>query len=61
VTDRERVSFKSGKVNLHGYLYLPGGGELRPVACVVLAHGFSGTMDRLTAHATHFVGRAWGS
>lgn len=25
MTDRERVSFKSGKVNLHGYLYLPGG------------------------------------
>jgi uncharacterized protein len=54
VTDRERVSFKSGKVNLRGYLYLSGGSELRPVPCVVLAHGFSGTMDRLTEHATHF-------
>jgi alpha-beta hydrolase superfamily lysophospholipase len=54
VTDRERVSFKSGTVNLRSYLYLPGGSELRPVPCVVLAHGFSGTMDRLTEHATHF-------
>jgi hypothetical protein len=54
VTDRERVSFKSGKVNLQGYLYLPGASAVRPAPCVVLAHGFSGTMDRLEAHATHF-------
>lgn len=54
MTDRERVSFTSGTVNLRGYMYLPGGSDLRPVPCVVLAHGFSGTVDRWAAHATHF-------
>jgi hypothetical protein len=54
VEDRERVSFLSGKVDLHGYLYLPEDAGRRRVPCVVLCHGFSGTMDRLTLHAGRF-------
>jgi predicted alpha/beta-fold hydrolase len=49
--ERSRVSFPSGDVDLRGYLYLPDAADDRPVPCVVLCHGFSGTMDRLTVHA----------
>jgi alpha-beta hydrolase superfamily lysophospholipase len=51
---RSGVSFSSGKVGLRGYLYLPEAAHDRPVPCVVLCHGFSGTMDRLTVHAERF-------
>jgi uncharacterized protein len=56
VTRREKVSFTSGAVSCAGYLLLPephtGTDERLPV--VVLAHGFSGTMDRLFPHAERF-------
>jgi uncharacterized protein len=56
VTRREKVSFPSGTVSCAGYLFLPepraGTGERPPI--VVLAHGFSGTMDRLVPHAERF-------
>lgn len=53
---REKVSFASGTVTCAGYLMLP---DTRPapgerLPCVVLAHGFSGTMDRLVPHAERF-------
>jgi hypothetical protein len=41
-------------VDLRGYLYLPEDAGGRRVPCVVLCHGFSGTMDRLTLHAARF-------
>ena len=41
---RERVSFPSGGVECAGYWYHPARGE-RTAPCVVLATGFSGTMD----------------
>jgi uncharacterized protein len=56
VTRREKVAFVSGAVSCAGYLFLPepqaGTGERLPV--VILAHGFSGTMDRLLPHAERF-------
>lgn len=56
MTRREKVSFPSGAVWCAGYLFLPepqvGIGERLPV--VILAHGFSGTMDRLHPHAERF-------
>jgi hypothetical protein len=48
VTRREKVSFPSGTVSSAGHLFLPepkAGTGCPPV--VILAHGFSGTMDRL--------------
>jgi dienelactone hydrolase len=56
VTRREKVSFASGTVSCAGYLFFP---EPQPDAderlpCVVLAHGYSGTMDRLVPHAERF-------
>jgi uncharacterized protein len=53
VMRREKVSLLSGTVDCAGYLFLPepqAATEERP-PCVVLAHGLSGTMDRLVAHA----------
>ena len=56
MTKREKVSFPSGTVSCAGYLFLPepqaGTGERLPV--VILAHGFSGTMDRLIPYAERF-------
>lgn len=56
VMTREKVSFPSGAVGCAGYLFAPepraGTGECLPV--VILAHGFSGTMDRLVPHAERF-------
>jgi uncharacterized protein len=56
VTRREKVSFASGAVSCAGYLFHPEP-QTDPGArlpCVVLAHGFSGTMDRLVPHAERF-------
>lgn len=49
---RTKVSFTSAGVRCAGYLYLPAGAERVP--CVVLCHGFSGTMDRLFDYAERF-------
>jgi quorum-quenching protein AidA len=53
---REKVSFVSGADACAGYLFVPEApadtGRRWP--CVVLAHGFSGTMDRLFPHAERF-------
>ncbi|GAA3129386.1 alpha/beta fold hydrolase [Planomonospora alba] len=49
---RTRVSFPVAGVRCAGHLYLPAGSG--PVPCVVLCHGFSGTMDRLFDHAERF-------
>ncbi|WP_327151377.1 alpha/beta hydrolase [Nocardia sp. NBC_01329] len=49
---RTRVSFDVGGTRCVGNLYLPSGTE--PLPCVVLCHGFSGTMDRLVEYAERF-------
>ncbi|MBF6339692.1 alpha/beta fold hydrolase [Nocardia abscessus] len=49
---RTKVSFTVVGVRCVGYLYLPA--ESGPVPCVVLCHGFSGTMDRLFDYAERF-------
>ncbi|MEV0286009.1 alpha/beta hydrolase [Kribbella sp. NPDC050820] len=49
---RTKVSFSAAGVQCVGYLYLPAGS--RPLPCVVLCHGFSGTMDRLFDYAERF-------
>ncbi|MFI6676353.1 alpha/beta hydrolase [Kribbella sp. NPDC050470] len=49
---RTKVSFSAAGVRCVGYLYLPAGS--RPLPCVVLCHGFSGTMDRLFDYAERF-------
>lgn len=53
MTERIKVAFESGGTACAGYLHLPAvpGGQL---PCVVLCHGFSGTMDRLFPHARRF-------
>ena len=56
VTGQEKVSFVSGADRCAGYLFVPeaaGSTDMR-WPCVVLAHGFSGTMDRLFPHAERF-------
>jgi dienelactone hydrolase len=52
--DREPVTFESDGIPLAGYLYRPGDQPTRPLPCVVMAHGFSGTMDRLFRYAERF-------
>ncbi|HZA76169.1 MAG TPA: alpha/beta hydrolase [Acidimicrobiales bacterium] len=54
MAERERVTFGSGKVNLRGYRYAPDAAHSGRAPGVVLCHGFSGTMDRLTTHAARF-------
>ncbi|MFI6536962.1 alpha/beta hydrolase [Nonomuraea sp. NPDC050547] len=49
---RTKVSFTAAGVRCAGYLYLPAGSGRS--ACVVLCHGFSGTMDRLFDYAERF-------
>lgn len=46
------VSFQSGKWKLRGYFHEPAGTP--PFACIVMCHGFSGTMDRLAETAKMF-------
>ncbi|MFC4123901.1 alpha/beta hydrolase [Nocardia rhizosphaerae] len=49
---RTEVSFDVAGTRCAGHLWLPHGQD--PVPCVVLCHGFSGTMDRLFDYAEHF-------
>ncbi len=58
--DREPVAFGSAGVTLAGYLYRPAGQPTGPLPCVVMAHGFSGTMDRLFGYAERFAGAGLG-
>lgn len=57
--ERTQVSFTVGGVRCAGYLYLPAGAGRVP--CVVLCHGFSGTMDRLFPYAEGFAGQGFGA
>ncbi|MDX8031333.1 alpha/beta fold hydrolase [Lentzea sp. BCCO 10_0856] len=50
---RIKVTFESCGTTCAGYLYLPAAPAGR-LPCVVLCHGFSGTMDRLFPHAERF-------
>ena len=52
----EKVSFAAGADSCAGYLFVPEAAADAgpPWPCVVLAHGFSGTMDRLLPHAERF-------
>jgi uncharacterized protein len=53
--DREQVAFKSeGDVTVAGYVYRPAGQPAGPLPCVVMAHGFSGPIDRLFRYAERF-------
>ena len=52
--DREQVAFESEGVTLAGYLYRPAAQPPEALPCVVMAHGFSGTMDRLFRYAERF-------
>ncbi|GAA2780977.1 alpha/beta hydrolase [Nonomuraea dietziae] len=53
MTERRKISFESGGTRCVGYLHLPEN-LVEKVPCVVLCHGFSGTMDRLYPHAERF-------
>ncbi|NIK58529.1 alpha/beta hydrolase [Kribbella shirazensis] len=53
MVERVKVSFESGGADCAGYLYRPAEQDGR-LSCVVLCHGFSGTMDRLFPHAERF-------
>jgi uncharacterized protein len=56
-SERTRVSFNSGGVELVGYLYHAAAGNADGDApCVVMGHGFSGTQDRLFVGAERFAG-----
>jgi hypothetical protein len=52
MTERTPVAFKSERWQLKGYLYHPDGHGRRP--CVIMCHGFTGTMDRLFDGAEQF-------
>jgi pimeloyl-ACP methyl ester carboxylesterase len=56
---RTEVSFTADGVRCAGYLYLPPGSGRVP--CVVLCHGFSGTMDRLFGYAERFAAEGFGA
>ncbi|MDP4509235.1 alpha/beta hydrolase [Nonomuraea turcica] len=51
--ERVKASFTSAGIRCAGYLYLPADRPGR-MPCVVLCHGFSGTMDRLFPYAERF-------
>jgi uncharacterized protein len=53
---REKISFVSGAGTCAGYLFVPDTTAVTATRwpTVVLAHGFSGTMDRLVPHAERF-------
>lgn len=53
MSKRIKVAFESRGTTCAGYLYLPPAPDGR-LPCVVLCHGFSGTMDRLFPHAERF-------
>ncbi|MEU4344398.1 alpha/beta fold hydrolase [Nocardia sp. NPDC023852] len=53
MNERIKVAFESGGTTCAGYLYLPPAPDGQ-LPCVVLCHGFSGTMDRLFPHAERF-------
>ncbi|MFD6140375.1 alpha/beta hydrolase [Promicromonospora sp. NPDC060271] len=57
--DRTRISFVVAGVTCAGWLYLPAGAGRVP--CVVLCHGFSGTMDRLFPYAERFAAEGFGA
>jgi dienelactone hydrolase len=57
--DRTMISFVVDGVTCAGYLYLPPGTGRVP--CVVLCHGFSGTMDRLFPYAERFAAEGLGA
>ncbi|WP_280332867.1 alpha/beta hydrolase [Nocardia wallacei] len=50
---RTEVTFDVAGTRCTGYLYLSDGSG-QPLPCVVLCHGFSGTMDRLFDYAERF-------
>src|SRR3990170_1689803 len=53
--NKSKITFSSGGVNCVGYLYLPNTNNTK-VPCVVMANGFSGTMDwNLPNYAEKFV------
>jgi dienelactone hydrolase len=54
-SERTRLSFASGSVELVGYFYRPAHATGK-VPCVVMGHGFGGTQDRLVASAERFAG-----
>lgn len=52
---RNRITFTSDGVRCYGYLYLPAHNH-KNVPCIILANGFSETMDyRLPKYVEHFV------
>ena len=53
-TRREQVSFDSAGVACAGILYHPAEPAPGRQPCVVMAHGFTGTMDRLSHYAQRF-------
>ena len=58
--EKTRVSFESSGLNCAGYLYRPINTS-DPVPCVILANGFSNTMDWiLPAYAERFVAAGFG-
>jgi pimeloyl-ACP methyl ester carboxylesterase len=58
-SERTRVSFDSGGVELVGYLYHAAGAD-GDAPCVVMGHGFGGTQDRLFVGAERFAGAGFG-
>ncbi|MEV0611788.1 alpha/beta fold hydrolase [Nonomuraea sp. NPDC050404] len=54
-----KVSFDVAGVRVTGRLHLPTGSGRAP--CVVLSHGFSGTMDRLIPYAERFAAEGIGA
>jgi pimeloyl-ACP methyl ester carboxylesterase len=54
-SERTRVSFNSGGVELVGYHYHAAGAD-GDAPCVVMGHGFDGTQDRLFVGAERFAG-----